>query len=662
MFAGLVTCAAVVLASGWAFPVSAAGPQGTTSAAATKPDNVLTGTIDAVTVYRGQAQVARLIEVPGGAGLREVVVTNLPEAIVPGSLYAESAEGGGVEIRSVSYRVRPIGEDSRESVRAAEKAVRDARDALDAAKSQEDYQKWQRAYLDKLENFVAPSAQAELKSGVLNAETLSKLTELVTTKRKSQTEEWQKLSLEVRTLTEALQLRERELAVLTASTSRTAREAVVFVNATKAGASLRLSYLVNGANWSPSYNLRIADAKAEKATLEYQGSVQQMSGEDWVNVKLTLSTATPALVATGPALQPLSVALAQPSGKEVALALLKDKGYDVAKRELAAQMREVEKNRNVNGNDLAYAFNAQMDGRRAGGGGEMGRTGAPMGEATLAAGANAPGAVAETPVHADRESFATVLSLDSGLNEVADKSQLLDLISTTKVERKTKQDHVEVRQGDEGVSVTYKVAGRTSMPSRADQQLIQIAQMELPAQVVRSATPTLTQFVYNEAHVTNAGETVLLAGPAASYIGGEFVGSGGVPTVAAGESFRAGFGIDSSLRTSKELVERSDSTQGGNRIIEFTYKLTIENFGKAPAAVRLLDRLPSPKGLDIKLTPVEPKPGLSEDKEYRDTDYKKNILRWDVTVPPGATGTKAFAVEYKFKLEYDKQMTLTEGK
>ena len=49
-----------------------------------------------------------------------------------------------------------------------------------------------------------------------------------------------------------------------------------------------------------------------------------------------------------------------------------------------------------------------------------------------------------------------------------------------------------VRQGDEGVSVTYKVAGRTSMPSRADQQLIQIAQMDLPAQVVRAATPTLT--------------------------------------------------------------------------------------------------------------------------------------------------------------------------
>jgi hypothetical protein len=642
------------MAAGGAFSARAvAAPPSASSAA---PENVLTGTIDAVTVYRGQAQVARLIDVPGGAGLREVVVTNLPDAIIPGSLYAESADG--VEIRSVSYRIRPIGEDTRESVRVAEKAVRDAKDALDAAKSREDYQKWQRAYLDKLENFVAPAAQAELKSGVLNAETLSKLTELVTTKRKTQTEEWQKLNLEMRTLIETVQLRERELAALATSSSRTAREAVVFVNATKAGAKVRLSYLVGGANWMPSYNLRIADAKSEKAVLEYQASVQQMSGEDWSGVSLTLSTATPALVAAGPSLQPLTVALTVPTEKDTALAMLKDRGYDDAKRALTAQLREVERNRNMAGNDQAqYAYQSEA---RAGGGG--GQSPFAMNAPPPPPASGVTSTVGGTAGAYDADGTTVVLSLDEGLNKVADKSQLLDLVSNSKVERKSKSEPVAVRQGDEGVSVTYKIPGRTSMPSRADQQLIQIAQMELPAQVVRTATPTLTQFVYNEAHVKNSGEMVLLGGPTSSYMAGEFVGSGGLSTVAAGESFRTGFGIDSSMRTSKELVERTETISGGNRIIEFTYKLTVENFGKAAAPVRLLDRLPSPKGTEIKLSTPETKTPLSEDKEYRETDYKKNILRWDVTVPAGATGTNALVVEYKFRLEYDKQMTLTEGK
>ncbi len=644
-----ITTSMLVASVGVAAPVTAP------PAATTDPANVLTGTIDAVTVYRGQALVTRVIDVPGSTGLREVVVTDLPEAILPGSLYAESTDG--VEIRSVSYRIRPVGEDARESVRAAEKAVRDAKDALDAAKARAAYLDWQKTYLDKLENFVAPTAQAELKGGVLNAETLTKLTDLVTGKRKAQSEDVQKSNLELRMLAETVVLKERELGVLTANTSRTAREAVVFLNATKPTPKVRLSYLVNGANWSPSYNLRIADAKAEKAKLEYQASVQQMSGEDWPGVSLTLSTATPALVATGPSLQPLTVALAAPGGPQGAIyAALANKSYEEAKKAIVQEQRDVERNRNLTGNDAQWAANGLAVPAQPAAGRPMSSGGQSVFQFQAATAADADG-------HFNtRTTDDFVLSLDTGLNEVADKSQLLDLISNAKVERKSKPEHLAVRQGDEGVSVTYKVAGRTSMPSRADQQLIQIAQMDLPAQVVRAATPTLTQFVYNEAHLTNTSDFVLLAGPTASYIGGEFVGSGGVGTVAAGEGFRAGFGIDSSLRATKELVERTETTQGGNRIIEFTYKLTIANFGKAAAPVRLMDRLPSPKGKEIKLAVGEQKPALSDEKEYRDTDFKKNILRWDLTVPPGATGTSAMAVEYKFTLEYDKQMSLAEGK
>ena len=65
-----------------------------------------TGKLDAVTVYRGQAMITRLVEMGGPAGLREMVVTDLPESVLPGSIFAESADG--LEVRSVRYRVRPV--------------------------------------------------------------------------------------------------------------------------------------------------------------------------------------------------------------------------------------------------------------------------------------------------------------------------------------------------------------------------------------------------------------------------------------------------------------------------------------------------------------------------------------------------------------------------
>ena len=81
-----------------------------------------------MTVYRGQALVTRLMEVPGPAGLREMVVRELPEHVQPASLYAESADG--VEVRSVLYRIRPVEQDVREEVRKMDTEILGVQDLI----------------------------------------------------------------------------------------------------------------------------------------------------------------------------------------------------------------------------------------------------------------------------------------------------------------------------------------------------------------------------------------------------------------------------------------------------------------------------------------------------------------------------------------------------
>src|SRR3954451_16855519 len=78
----------------------------TAQAPATQPGLEVKGKLDAVTVYRGQALVTRLVDVPAGTGggansLREIVVTDLLAKIVANSLYAESADVA--EVRLVLY-------------------------------------------------------------------------------------------------------------------------------------------------------------------------------------------------------------------------------------------------------------------------------------------------------------------------------------------------------------------------------------------------------------------------------------------------------------------------------------------------------------------------------------------------------------------------------
>ncbi|MEM7184498.1 MAG: mucoidy inhibitor MuiA family protein [Spirochaetota bacterium] len=53
---------------------------------------------------------------------------------------------------------------------------------------------------------------------------------------------------------------------------------------------LKVSYIIKGCSWRPTYNLNITK---EKATIEYLAEIQQESGEDWQNVKVSLSTSIP---------------------------------------------------------------------------------------------------------------------------------------------------------------------------------------------------------------------------------------------------------------------------------------------------------------------------------------------------------------------------------
>lgn len=586
------------------------------------------GRIDAVTVFRGQAMITRLVDTPKTVGLHEIIVTDLPPAIQPSGLYAESADGAAV--RSVRYRVRPISTDVREEVRQLDEQLRALHDQVNAFKARVQLHQQHRTYLDKLEQFAAPTANLELTRGVLNSKTLEELTKFLFDTRRSLMEADQELGLKQRDLQEQLELLHRQRAQITGSSSKLAREAVVFVDIKKVGASpLRLRYLVNEATWTPSYNIR-AGADRTKVMVEYLGSIRQTSGESWDDVVMTLSTATPSLIAKAPKLEPLSIHLGSiASAPQSGLPMPQSREY-FAKR--VSQLKEEQSRENKLRNELRGVGQVAQQSNRAA----------------------APNGAFDSPVELGLE-FA---QFDDKLNQLACDLQKLELSSgaAIKHDRNDKSIHF-----DEGVAVTYKIDGRTALPSRNDQQLIQIASLPLDAGFYKLATPVLTSYVYDQADVSNTSGRVLLAGPASTYVAGEFVGHDQIPTVAIGEQFTVGLGIDSSLRAVRELLDRKESIQGGNRVVKFTYRLAIENFGSLPVDVRVLDRLPQAHNGQVKLTFAgEFENQLSRDENYQQADRKKNILRWDMTAPAQATGVKALNVDYEFGLEYDKQMTITE--
>ncbi|WP_203857282.1 DUF4139 domain-containing protein [Plantactinospora mayteni] len=72
---------------------------------------------------------------------------------------------------------------------------------------------------------------------------------------------------------------------------------------------LELSYVVEGAGWTSSYDLRLVD---ETLTLTWFGLVSQRTGEDWPECELLLSTARPATGTELPELEPWYLRQAEP--------------------------------------------------------------------------------------------------------------------------------------------------------------------------------------------------------------------------------------------------------------------------------------------------------------------------------------------------------------
>ena len=249
------------------------------------------------------------------------------------------------------------------------------------------------------------------------------------------------------------------------------------------------------------------------------------------------------------------------------------------------------------------------------------------------------------------------ITANTELNELALSNQAFFLRAGQKELQEFQQQIAQISR-TEGISVTYELPGKLTLPSRSDQQLVTIASITARADFTLIATPLLTDFVYLQADLLNNSDTVLLPGQASIFRNGEFVGRSRLPQVTIGETFTAGFGIDSQVHVVRELENKKTRIQGGNRIDTYNYRIALSNYKKTPVELQLLDRLPYTDDASIKIELEKTEPELSADSEYLRSARKKGVLRWDLKLAPNTVEKDATVVKYSFTMEYDRNMQI----
>ena len=575
------------LAAGWtqAEPVAAAGP------------------VTSVVVYRGQALITRTLDLPQTGGEMELLVENLPEKILPESLYAQS--DGSISVLSVRYREKVVTEDTRQQVVALKDQIEQTRRSLLIANRNREFMDSRWKLYESQWKLSIDAANRDVNASVLNVEGFEQFVGFLDEKGAEIHNACVRLETERQDLEKQLAEQEKELAALSQGQQKVNRQALVYISrGERAKGQISLSYLVRDANWQPQYNLRAA-ADRSKATIEYNAVVQQSSGEDWLNAVLALSTAEPTMVSAPPGLTPMKVTLGVggPAAQQV---------------QTAAQMPQMQ-----------GVFSDQD-------------------------------VMFDSLARSRRDNISKGVKAERELNTIAISNQMIELEADRRMLLAMKERAVAVRQ-TEGVSVLYALAGKLSLPSRTEQQILNIASFDCPAQFVFVASPLLTDYVYLQADIANTSETILLPGPASMFRNGEFVGRSEMKLVTSGQTFTASFGIDSQLQVVREFADTKTDVQLGSRTSEQHYRIALSNYKNVPVAVRVLDRIPWTDNASLAIELKETSHPLSQDAEYVRTERPKGILRWDMELAPNTSGPKAAVLTYVYAMKYDKSLSVVPG-
>lgn len=568
-----------------------------------------------VTVYPNSALVTREVAVPDGPGLVELVVSSMPNQIVASTMYSEG--GNGVRVLTTRLRTRQVFEDTSEERRKLEAEME--KYMVVAAKIDSEIQSCDKnmTLLNKLENFTDKSTVLSTEKGGLNGDAVITMAKYVMEQRSEKAKEMVGFKEQKRLNDIQMNFCKRKMAELGQGSGREERDAVIVVDRQDGkGGTLRLNYLVSSVTWRPEYKLRAGKGK-EDVQVDYLANLKQHSGEDWNHVKLTLSTAQPLLNAAPPelaVLEPILVARGGPGGPPMPTAGMPSPnafaipGGGAAAKDLESRANSLRSQASANyrsGESKAVA--------------EAGRI----------------------------------------LNDASAQEQQLDLMrSRDDILAMQKKKAAAPMFANDGPSVTYHLSSQLSVPSRNDDQIVEVAKLNLAPKYYYKTVPVLNRNVYRLADIVNRSSHILLPGEATMYQGTDFVGRMVLPLVAVGEEFTAGFGVDTQLQIQRELVDKSKSTQGGNEVLKYEYRMLVSSYKSEPVKLQVWDRLVNGDTERVNVNLVKSSPELSKDGIYLRESRPKNLLRWDMEIEPNRNGETAVPITYEFRMELDRQMAI----
>ncbi|RZS93854.1 mucoidy inhibitor MuiA family protein [Aquimarina brevivitae] len=407
--------------------------------------------------------------------------------------------------------------------------------------------------------------------------------------------------------------------------------------------SLGIGYIVSGAGWVPGYELR-ATTVDQPLSLAYKATVYQLSGTDWNDVNLVLSTADPYMNTTRPIIAPKflnftygrytrGVAKASyaykynPLVKRVSGVVTDEQGLPLPGVNVVVKGTTTGTQTDSNGQYSLDNYTGQ----------ELVFSYLGFQTVTL------PIYASHMPIRMESDNEL--------LEEVVVTGYSYSSRSRYQKEKEAKnlENFQDVAATTESlIAKSFVLKNKYSIPSGNESTHVAIDQYELAAHYEYYAAPELNENVFLTASIQNWEELDLLAGEAKVYFNGNYAGKSYIDPIAIADSLTVSMGVDPSIVIKREELKNQKATSfmGSNRIVDKAYSIQLKNNTTKAVSIIIEDRIPVSQDKEIKV----------DDLVTGTATYTSDtgILQWKLTLQPKEKVSKSFS----YRVKYPKQQRI----
>ena len=244
-----------------------------------------------VVVFPDQAHVKRQARVQAGQGMNRFLMEIRAFDADPDS--AQATVYGQGELLSVQYKEVPAREAPQEAVQTLEERKRQLEDQRKRLVSEKEIGAKQTRFLDAVVGFAETELPKKIRTRFPDAESLKPMLTFLGESYRTISEQTHDLDQQLREVEEELAVLARKLKQI-APAEKAMRKAieVLFDAAEEQEIGVEISYVAQNADWEPVYKIDV-EPDLSGVRLAMFARIRQKTGEQWDNVRFSVSNAIP---------------------------------------------------------------------------------------------------------------------------------------------------------------------------------------------------------------------------------------------------------------------------------------------------------------------------------------------------------------------------------